>query len=48
MARGHAVFHQPRIVVEHTVAEDVEAEEVRAAVVGDPWPRCDCEHDHGL
>ena len=23
MAKGHAVFHEPRIVVEHTVAEDV-------------------------
>ncbi len=26
MAKGEAVFHQPRIVVEHTVAEDTEAE----------------------
>ena len=25
MAKGEAVFHQPRIVVEHTVAEDIEA-----------------------
>jgi phosphotransferase system, enzyme I, PtsP len=29
MARGEAVFHQPRIVVEHTVADDVEAERDR-------------------
>ncbi|EAT08675.1 MULTISPECIES: phosphoenolpyruvate--protein phosphotransferase [Sphingomonadaceae] len=29
MARGHAVFHQPRIHVEHTVAEDTEAERAR-------------------
>jgi phosphotransferase system enzyme I (PtsP) len=29
MARGQAVFHEPRIVVEHTVAEDIEAERTR-------------------
>src|SRR3954465_8425349 len=29
MARGEAVFHEPRILVEHTVAEDVEAERDR-------------------
>ena len=29
MARGHAVFHNPRIVIEHTVAEDTEAERAR-------------------
>ncbi|MEY4270223.1 MAG: hypothetical protein RLZZ58_1439 [Pseudomonadota bacterium] len=29
MAEGVAVFHQPRIVIEHTVAEDVEAERHR-------------------
>ena len=29
MARGAAVFHQPRVVVEHTVAEDIEAERER-------------------
>jgi phosphotransferase system, enzyme I, PtsP len=29
MAKGVAVFHEPRIVVEHTVAEDVEAERDR-------------------
>ena len=29
MARGMAVFHQPRITIEHTVAEDIEAERHR-------------------
>ena len=29
MARGVAVFHQPRVTVEHTVAEDIEAERHR-------------------
>jgi phosphotransferase system enzyme I (PtsP) len=29
MARGQAVFHEPRVVVEHTVAEDIEAERDR-------------------
>src|SRR6478609_6027394 len=29
MAKGHAVFHEPRVIVEHTVAEDVEAERER-------------------
>lgn len=29
MARGHAVYHQPRVAIEHTVAEDVEAERHR-------------------
>ena len=29
MARGHAVYHQPRIHIEHTVAEDIEAERHR-------------------
>ncbi|RXR28234.1 phosphoenolpyruvate--protein phosphotransferase [Sphingobium fluviale] len=29
MARGQAVFHQPRVTIEHTVAEDVEAERAR-------------------
>ena len=29
LARGAAVFHQPRVVVEHTVADDVDAERVR-------------------
>jgi phosphotransferase system enzyme I (PtsP) len=29
MGRGFAVYHQPRILIEHTVAEDVEAERHR-------------------
>ncbi|GAA4713340.1 phosphoenolpyruvate--protein phosphotransferase [Sphingomonas lutea] len=29
MAKGEAVFHEPRVVVEHTVAEDTEAERER-------------------
>ncbi|WP_395622618.1 phosphoenolpyruvate--protein phosphotransferase [Sphingomonas daechungensis] len=29
MAKGEAVFHQPRVIVEHTVADDVEAERDR-------------------
>jgi len=29
MARGVAVYHQPRITIEHTVAEDIEAERRR-------------------
>ncbi|MBA3897474.1 MAG: phosphoenolpyruvate--protein phosphotransferase [Sphingomonadaceae bacterium] len=29
MARGQAVYHQPRITIEHTVAEDTEAERHR-------------------
>ncbi len=29
LARGTAVFHQPRVVVEHTVADDTEAERAR-------------------
>ena len=29
MARGFAVFHQPRVLVEHTFAEDIEAERHR-------------------
>ncbi|MGE4324271.1 MAG: phosphoenolpyruvate-utilizing N-terminal domain-containing protein, partial [Sphingobium sp.] len=29
MARGHAVFHQPRVQIEQTVAEDTEAERQR-------------------
>ncbi len=29
MARGHAVYHQPRVLIEHTVAEDIEAERHR-------------------
>ncbi len=29
MARGYAVYHQPRVLIEHTVAEDTEAERHR-------------------
>jgi phosphotransferase system enzyme I (PtsP) len=29
MAKGEAVYHQPRVVIEHTVAEDTEAERHR-------------------
>jgi len=29
MARGHAVFHQPRVHIDHTVAEDTEVERQR-------------------
>ncbi len=29
LARGTAVFHQPRVVIEHTVADDIEAERAR-------------------
>jgi len=29
MGRGHAVYHQPRVLIEHTVAEDTEAERRR-------------------
>ncbi len=29
MARGYAVFHQPRVTIEHTVAEDIEVERSR-------------------
>jgi len=29
MAKGVVVFHEPRVIVEHTVAEDVEAERAR-------------------
>ncbi|HET7282269.1 MAG TPA: phosphoenolpyruvate--protein phosphotransferase [Sphingomicrobium sp.] len=29
MAKGAAVFHEPRVVVEHTVADDIEAERER-------------------
>src|SRR5436305_9945895 len=29
MARGEAVFHEPRIIVEHTVADDIESERER-------------------
>ncbi|WP_076068124.1 phosphoenolpyruvate--protein phosphotransferase [Sphingomonas montana] len=29
MGRGHAVFHQPRVIIEHSIAEDTEAERHR-------------------
>ncbi|MGB3723530.1 MAG: putative PEP-binding protein, partial [Pacificimonas sp.] len=29
VGRGRAVYHQPRVVIEHTVADDVEAEKAR-------------------
>jgi phosphotransferase system enzyme I (PtsP) len=29
MAKGAAVFHQPRVIIEHTVADDIEAERTR-------------------
>ena len=29
LAHGHAVFHQPRVTIEHVVAEDIEAERQR-------------------
>src|ERR671917_1309218 len=29
MAKGYAVYHQPRVLIEHTVAEDIEAERHR-------------------
>jgi len=29
MAKGEAVFHEPRVIVEHTVADDIEAERTR-------------------
>ncbi len=29
MAKGEAVFHEPRVIVEHTVAQDIEAERTR-------------------
>jgi phosphotransferase system enzyme I (PtsP) len=29
LGRGTAVFHQPRVIVEHTVADDIEAERLR-------------------
>ncbi|MBO9500076.1 MAG: GAF domain-containing protein, partial [Novosphingobium sp.] len=35
LALGHAVFHQPRIVIEQTVAEDIEAERQRVYLAFD-------------
>jgi len=35
LAIGHAVFHQPRVTIEHTMAEDVEAERQRVYLAFD-------------
>lgn len=35
LAAGHAVFHQPRITIEHVVAEDTEAERQRVIMAFD-------------
>ncbi len=35
LASGHAVFHQPRITIEHTMAEDTEAERQRVILAFD-------------
>ncbi|MDE2302348.1 MAG: phosphoenolpyruvate--protein phosphotransferase [Sphingomonadales bacterium] len=35
LASGHAVYHQPRITIEHTMAEDVEAERQRVYLAFD-------------
>jgi len=35
LASGHAVFHQPRITIEHTMAEDTEAERERVILAFD-------------
>ena len=35
LASGHAVYHQPRITIEHTVAEDTEAERERVYLAFD-------------
>ena len=35
LAEGHAVFHQPRITIEHVVAEDTEAERQRVYLAFD-------------
>src|SRR3546814_20931360 len=51
MARGVAVFHQARVVVEHTVAEDVEAERHRVysafAKMREPIDRMMTQADFG-
>ena len=51
MARGVAVFHQPRVMVEHTVAEDTEAERARAfpikpRILRAVVPSCECAYSH--
>ena len=45
MAKGEAVFHEPRIVVEHTVAEDIEAERDRVYAAQDA--RADRQYGQG-
>ena len=44
MAKGQAVFHEPRVVVEHTVAEDIEAERDRVYSALPPDARADRQH----
>jgi len=52
MARGRAVFHQPRVEIEHTVAEDVEVERHRVisafAKMRDQIERMTREADFGV
>ena len=52
MARGRAVFHQPRIEIEHTVAEDIEVERHRVisafAKMRDQIDRMTREADFGV
>jgi len=52
MARGKAVFHQPRVEIEHTVAEDVEVERHRVisafAKMRDQIERMTREADFGV
>jgi phosphotransferase system enzyme I (PtsP) len=52
MARGRAVYHQPRIEIEHTVAEDVEVERHRVisafAKMRDQIDRMTKEADFGV
>lgn len=52
MARGRAVFHQPRIDIEHTVAEDIEVERHRVisafAKMRDQIDRMTREADFGV
>jgi phosphotransferase system enzyme I (PtsP) len=52
MARGRAVYHQPRIEIEHTVAEDTEAERHRVisafAKMRDQIERMTREADFGV
>jgi phosphotransferase system enzyme I (PtsP) len=52
MASGFAVFHQPRIVIEHTVAEDTEAERHRVYAAFDKMregiDRMAAQHEFGV